>query len=96
LAPELGPVWFGLLGLLGAVLYVWVWAKGWAQLTGFKAVKHMVVGFLSGVVYWFLYMRLGFPDGAMAIVVGYFGTDLIEGIMKRLRGGVQGFAESKG
>lgn len=93
---ELGPLWFGLLGLLGALLRVWLWARGWQQLRAFESVRHLVVGFLSGIVYWFLHARLGFPDGVMAIVVGYFGSDLIHGIMKRLAGGVQGGAAAKG
>ncbi|MEM1843799.1 MAG: hypothetical protein QXD75_04670 [Desulfurococcaceae archaeon] len=76
---------FALSGLLGAALYVLVWSKGWRDLVRYESFRHLAVGVLSGVFYFLLCSNHGFPDSVMAVVVGYFGPDFLQGIMDKLR-----------
>lgn len=76
---------FGLYGLMGAVLYIFIWSKSWSDLVSFESFRHLVVGFLSGLFYHMLVTGYSFPDSVIAVVVGYFGPDFIEGIMERLK-----------
>lgn len=42
-----------------------------------------MVGALSGVFYWMLHGEWTFPDAVVAVIIGYFGPDLIQAIMER-------------
>lgn len=78
-------IYFALCGLLGAALYILVWSKTWRDLLSYTAFRHLVVGALSGVFYWMLHSEYNFPNSVMATVVGYFGPDLLQGIMEKLK-----------
>ncbi len=78
-------VYFALSGLLGAVLYVLIWSKTWRDLATYEAFRHLAVGALSGVFYWMLHSEYNFPNAVMSTVVGYFGPDLLQGIMEKLK-----------
>jgi len=78
-------VYFALSGLLGAVLYVLIWSRAWRDLLKYEVFRHLAVGALSGVFYHMLHTKYNFPNAVMAVVVGYFGPDLIQGVMEKLR-----------
>lgn len=76
---------FAINGAIGAILSVLIWSKSWSDVRSFDSVRHIIVGALSGYVYSLLHTQHNFPDGLMAVVVGYFGSDLIEAIFSRLK-----------
>lgn len=78
-------VYFALSGLLGASLYVLIWSRTWRDLATYESFRHLAVGVLSGVFYWMLHSEYNFPNAVMGAVVGYFGPDLLQGIMEKLR-----------
>jgi len=45
----------------------------------------MAIGFISGFIYSLLHSEHNFPNSVMAVVVGYFGPDLIEAILERFK-----------
>lgn len=51
----------------------------------YETLRHLAVGALAGVFYCMLHRERGFPDSVMAVVVGYFGPDVVQGMMERLR-----------
>lgn len=69
--------WFAILGLLGGFTHVFVDSKTWNDLLKFESVKQMIVGGISGGLYWMMYLEHNFPNTIMAFVVGYSGTDFI-------------------
>ena len=68
---------FIVLGLLGGFTHVFMDSKIWNDLLKFESVKQIIVGGISGGLYWMLYVDHGFPNFIMAFVVGYSGTDFI-------------------
>jgi uncharacterized membrane protein YeaQ/YmgE (transglycosylase-associated protein family) len=76
---------FILLSGLGAFLSDLIWAEKVQDLYNFKALKNVVIGFIVGYLYHLLYQNYGFPDLVMAMVAGYFGKDLVEGLFESLR-----------
>jgi len=75
--------WFTLLGLLGGFTHVFIDSKAWNDLLKFESIKQMIVGGISGGLYWMLYTNHGFPNFVMAFVVGYTGTDFIIKLIKK-------------
>jgi len=75
--------WFTLLGLLGGFTHVFVDSKAWNDLLKFESLKQMIIGGISGGLYWILYTNNGFPNFIMAFVVGYSGTDFIIKLIKK-------------
>lgn len=76
---------FIVMGLLGGLAYVLVWAKGWDDLKSFHAVRRLILGAVIGYVYNFLYSDWSFPNMVMSFVAGYMGTDFIEAIVKKFK-----------
>jgi len=76
---------FVLLGLLGAVIYILVWAKSVEDLKKFECVRHLLLGPIIGYVYSILVQNYSFPDLIMTIVAGYFGADFISSLVERFK-----------
>lgn len=49
------------------------------------ALRHLVLSGIAGYIYFMLYSQHSFPNTIMAIVVGWFAPDFIEGIMKKYK-----------
>jgi len=80
-----GAAYFTFLGLVGALLYVFIWSRSFDELKRYENVRHVVVGALAGFVYSVLHSEYSFPNAVMAMVVGYFGPDLVQAVMERAR-----------
>jgi len=78
--------WFTLLGLLGGFTHVFADSKIWGDLIKFESIKQMIIGGISGGLYWMLYANHGFPNFIMAFVVGYTGTDFIIKLIEKYSG----------
>jgi len=72
-----------LLGLVGGIANVVVWAKAWVDLKEFGAFKTIVIGGIVGALYAFLHSDYGFPNTIMTVIAGYFGTDFLRGIIEK-------------
>jgi len=70
-------------GFLGGVLYILCWSKSVKELKEFNNLKRIVVGAIIGYIYFFLHSDYNFPNGIMALVAGYMGTDFIEALVER-------------
>jgi uncharacterized membrane protein YeaQ/YmgE (transglycosylase-associated protein family) len=78
-------VHFVLLGLLGAIIYVLVWAKSWDDLKKFESIRHLILGPIIGYIYSILVNNYSYPDLIMTVVAGYFGVDFIEALVERFK-----------
>lgn len=76
---------FIVLGLLGALVYVILWSKTYADLLSYSSFRHVIVGSVVGYVYSILYSDYGFPDFIMCFVAGYMGPDFIEALIEKMR-----------
>jgi H+/Cl- antiporter ClcA len=74
---------FVLSGLLGGLFYVLMWTKTTKELKDYNNVKRVFLGAVVGYVYFFLHSDYNFPNGVMAFVTGYMGTDFIEALIER-------------
>lgn len=74
------------LGLLGGFTHMAIEAKAWLDLIKFESVREIVLGGISGGLYWVLYSDHAFPNWIMAFVVGYSGVDFIIKLVTRLTG----------
>jgi len=79
------PTEFVALGLLGACVYVIMWAKSFADLKSYGCFRHVIVGAAIGYVYSFLYSKYDFPNFIMCFVAGYMGPDFIEAMVERMK-----------
>jgi Na+/proline symporter len=70
-------------GFLGALLYILCWTKTAKELKDYSNVKRLVVGAIVGYVYFFLHSDYNFPNGVMALIAGYMGTDFIEALVEK-------------
>jgi len=70
-------------GLLGGLLYVLMWTKTTKELKDYNNIKRVFMGAIVGYVYFFLHSDYNFPNGVMAFVAGYMGTDFIEALMEK-------------
>jgi len=87
---------FLLMGLAGSLLYVIVHSKSWAELLSYASFRHMVCGLVFSMIYYMLWSEYAFPNLFMCLVFSYFGPDLIESFMQRLREkAVRGSARSE-
>lgn len=78
-------LYFAFMGLLGAVLYIFIWSRSFEELKSFQSVKHLVVGVIVGYLYSVLHSDYNFPNAIMSVVAGYFGVDFIQGLFERLK-----------
>jgi len=76
---------FVLLGLLGAVIYVLVWAKSFDDLKKFENIRHLILGPIIGYIYSILVNNYSYPDLIMTVVAGYFGADMIEALVTHFK-----------
>jgi len=76
---------FVVLGLLGALVYVIMWAKSFADLKTYGTFRHVIVGAAIGYVYSLLYSNYGFPDFIMCFVAGYMGPDFVEALVEKMK-----------
>jgi len=72
-------------GLVGALLYVLMWARSAGELKSFSSLKYLVIGALAGYAYYFLHTEYDFPNALMAIVAGYFADDFLEALVEKMR-----------
>jgi len=72
-----GVMSFTILGALGGVLYVLVHTSNLKEALQYNNYKWVIIGAISGLAYYFLYTDHNFPNGFMALVVGYGGADFI-------------------
>lgn len=72
------------MGLLGGIAHMFVDSETWQDLTKFDAVKRVILGGIVGLVYHFGYSVYNLPNGMMAFVSGYAGTDFIIRLVEKL------------
>lgn len=72
---------FIIMGTLGGLTHVFIDAQSWEDLKKFAAFKNIVVGSITGFLYYSLHSNWNFPDGIMAFVSGYMGADFILGLI---------------
>jgi hypothetical protein len=75
---------FTILGAIGGLAYILVNTNSLGEALQYKYMKHLVLGGIAGLMYYFLYANYSFPDGVMAIVSGYASADFIPALSKRL------------
>jgi uncharacterized membrane protein YeaQ/YmgE (transglycosylase-associated protein family) len=81
-----GIIAFIILGALGGLLRVLLHTESLLEALSYNNAKWVLVGAISGLAYYFLYVDYGFPNSFMAIVVGYTGADFIDaGSRKAIR-----------
>jgi len=81
----LDALYFAFMGLLGSILYIFIWSKSFDQLKSFESVRHLVVGVIVGYLYSILHSDYNFPNAVMSCVAGYFGVDFVQGLFERLK-----------
>jgi flagellar biosynthesis protein FliR len=69
---------FVMLGAIGGLLRLLLDTDTLEEALTYVNMKWVLVGAISGLAYYFLYVDYGFPNSFMAIVVGYTGADFIE------------------
>ena len=72
-----------LMGMLGGVLYVLVWAKSVDDIVCFESIRHVLIAMIVGFIYMILHTEYGFQDSIMTIIAGYFGDDFIQALVER-------------
>ena len=75
---------FIVLGAIGGLAYILVNTNSLEEALQYKYMKHLVLGGIAGLMYYFLYANYSFPDGVMAIVSGYASADFIPALARRL------------
>ncbi|GAJ03623.1 unnamed protein product [marine sediment metagenome] len=80
-------LWFVFLGLVGGVAQILMKAEKWSDLKEFSAFKRSLIGAICGFLYYFLYSDYNWPNTVMTIVSGWFGTDFLLSIFKKLKKG---------
>jgi hypothetical protein len=75
---------FIVLGAIGGLAYILVNTSSLEEALQYKYMKHIVLGGIAGLIYYFLYTGHGFPDGMMAIITGYASADFIPALARRL------------
>jgi hypothetical protein len=73
------------MSLLGAVLYVLVWAKSWQDLKTFESIRHLIISIPIGYIYSILVSNYSFPDLIMCMIAGYTGVDFIQALIERFK-----------
>jgi len=76
---------FILMGFLGAVAYILIWAKAWKDVKAFESVRHLIIGAIIGYVYYVAYSEYDFPNLLMCFIAGYMGPDAIAGLIEKLK-----------
>jgi flagellar biosynthesis protein FliR len=75
---------FVMLGAIGGLLRLLLHTDTLEEALTYVNMKWVLVGAISGLAYYFLYVDYGFPNSFMAIVVGYTGADFIEAGSRKL------------
>jgi hypothetical protein len=75
---------FIVLGAIGGLAYILVNTNSLEEALQYKYMKHIALGGIAGLIYYFLYTNYSFPDGVMAIVLGYASADFIPALARRL------------
>jgi uncharacterized MnhB-related membrane protein len=75
---------FTVLGAIGGLAYILVNTNSLEEALQYRYLKHIVLGGIAGLIYYFLYTNYSFPDGVMAIVSGYASADFIPALARRL------------
>jgi len=76
---------FLLMGFFGSLLYVLLHSRSWAELASFASFRHVANGLVFSALYYMLWSEYAFPNFLMCLVFSYFGPDLVEAFMERLR-----------
>jgi len=75
---------FIILGAIGGLAYILVNTNSLREALQYRYLKHIVLGGIAGLIYYFLYSNYSFPDGVMAIISGYASADFIPALARRL------------
>lgn len=78
-------IMFLVLGLLGGIANVLLWAESWSDLKRYDAFRRVIIGGIVGILYFFLYSEYNFPNCIMSFVAGYCGTDFIQAVVSKFR-----------
>ena len=74
---------FVLMGFLGGVAHALISAKKWTELKKFPLVRMVILGAITGVVYYYCHSDWGFPNAVMSFVSGYAGVSFIEQLISK-------------
>jgi hypothetical protein len=75
---------FIVLGAIGGLAYILVNTNSLEEALQYKYLKHIVLGGIAGLIYYFLHSEYNFPNGMMAIITGYASADFIPALARRL------------
>ncbi|RLG72674.1 MAG: hypothetical protein DRO23_10085 [Thermoprotei archaeon] len=84
-------LYFTFMGLLGGFTWAFFRARRPNDLLKFYYVKRIVLGAIAGFLYYNIHTGYNLPNGIVAFVCGYFGTDFILAILRKY----QWFKEGK-
>jgi flagellar biosynthesis protein FliR len=76
---------FVVLGALGGLLRVLIHTESLSEALVYANSKWVIIGAISGLAYFYLYLDYSFPNSFMALVVGYSGADFIVTAAERSR-----------
>lgn len=79
----MNPLYFTLMGLLGALSYTLIWSRDINDLKKYESIRHLVIGAVVGYIYWILHREHGYPDTVMAYVAGWMGADFISAVIDK-------------
>jgi flagellar biosynthesis protein FliR len=74
---------FIVLGALGGLLRILMHTESLSEALTYANSKWVLVGAITGLAYYFLYLDYNFPNHLMALIAGYSGADFIEAGSKR-------------
>jgi len=80
---DLDVIIFAFNGIIGALLNVLMWSNSIQDLKSFNAIKILLIGSITGYIYWWAHSEYNLPDGLMGIVAGYTSEDFIEWILEK-------------
>jgi len=71
-------------GTIGAFLNVLMWSKSFEDFKSFKSLKLILIGALTGYIYWWAHSEYNVPNGLLSIMAGYTAEDLLEWLLEKV------------
>ena len=78
-------LFFIVMAVLGGFTYVLIASKCWKGIMTFNSIKHIIVSFIVGILYYILYSDYSYPNMVMSFISGYMGPSFIQQLSDRLR-----------
>ena len=86
-------LFFIAMAVLGGFTYVLIASKGWKGILTFNSIRHIIVSFIVGILYYILYSDYSYPNMVMSFVSGYMGPSFIQQLSDRLKKPAKKFSD---